>query len=84
MWASIAKFLARAATWVFPSLVGWVAGDVINAHEQRNANDTLRDVAISAAGAARTNWVKWLMLGLVGLAVSGVLALFFRFKFKTK
>ena len=84
MWATIARFLAKAVTWVVPSMVGWVAGDIINTHESRNTNDTLREIVNSAAGAAKTNWVRWVMLGLVGLAVSGVLALFFRYKLKSK
>lgn len=84
MWASIVTILTRAAVWVAPSLISWVASDIMHNHEQRQTNDTIKEVAASAAGAARLNWVKWLAFAFVGMAVAIALAFFFRFKFKSK
>lgn len=68
--------------WVAPGAVGYVAGDIISNHEQSGAEDTLVEVARSAAGTASRNWVKWLMFMVVGVAVSIVAIVVFKLKIK--
>lgn len=69
-----------AATWIFPSLVGYVVGDVVNSHEQSGRDDTLKSVAESAAGTAKGNWVKWLMYMVIAVAFTVISIFVFKIK----